>query len=116
MHRHARSGALLIIFVLALLAGAVSLTGPMTARTGTGAPAVSQANVAPHPDDDEVALTAAPASRQLTVPTLFGILGEAGRPPTARPVAGDAHSPHHGPATQRTGPRQGRAPPAITDS
>ncbi|MGH4011434.1 MAG: hypothetical protein ACRDTH_25270 [Pseudonocardiaceae bacterium] len=62
MHRHPRPGALLIIFVLALLSGAVSLAGLATALTDAGAPAVGLTNVAPHPHDDEVSRAVAPTT------------------------------------------------------
>ncbi|MGH3963395.1 MAG: hypothetical protein ACRDRY_09100 [Pseudonocardiaceae bacterium] len=115
MHRHARPGALLIFFVLVLLAGAVSFAGPATALTSPVSDAVGMANVTPHPDDDVVALAAAPATRPLTAPTLFGLLAEGAQPPTAGPASGGAHPRHDGPVAQEIGTRQDRAPPAITD-
>lgn len=115
MHRHARPGALLIFFVLVLLAGAVSLAGPATALTGPASYAVGMANVTPHPDHDMMALTAGQATRPVTAPTLFGLLAEAPRLPTAGTASCGADPRHHGPAAQETGTRQDRAPPAITD-
>ncbi|MGH3920872.1 MAG: hypothetical protein ACRDSG_17845 [Pseudonocardiaceae bacterium] len=115
MHRHARPGALLIFFVLVLLAGAVTFAGPATALTSPVSGAVGMANVTPHPDDDVVALAAAPATRHLTAPTLFGLLTEATRPPTAASASCGADSRHDRPVTQEIGTRQDRAPPAITD-
>lgn len=114
MHRHARPGTLLIL-VLALLAGAVSaVAGPPT-LTFPAVPMMSPANVAPHPNDDEVALAAAPMTQHLTAPTLFGLLTEAARPHAAGPASGGAHPRHHGPVVQQADPRQSRAPPVITD-
>ena len=112
MHRHARPGALLIIFVLVLLTGAVSLAGP-AALTSTAPSAVDLANIAPHPDDDKVA--PAPAPVHLTVPTPSGLPAEAAQRPMAGPGSGGAHPRHHGPAAQETGTWQERAPPAIAD-
>ena len=115
MHRHPRPRALLIILVLALLSGAVSLAGPATALTDTGAPAVDLTNVAPHPDDDEVSRAVAPTMQHLTAPTLLGLAAKAGQPPMAGWACGGAHPPHDEPAAQDLGTRQDRAPPAITD-
>jgi hypothetical protein len=102
--------------MLALLAGAVSVAGAATAVTGAVAPAVSQPNVTPHPDSDELSYATAPAIRHLTAPTLFGLLvGEAAPSPTTGQSSGGAHPRHHGPTAQQAGPGQVRAPPAITD-
>lgn len=61
MHRHARPGALLIIFVLTLLAGAVLQGGPASAGTGAAASTVDVT-----PQHDEVAHAATAASQQVT--------------------------------------------------
>ncbi|HZA17721.1 MAG TPA: hypothetical protein VE645_12700 [Pseudonocardiaceae bacterium] len=114
MHRPARPGALLIL-VLALLAGAVSVAGPAMAVNDVTGPAVSQPNVTPHPDNDELSYATAPAIRHLTAPTLFGLLGDAAPAPTTDQSSGGAHSRHHGPVAQEAGPGQVRAPPAITN-
>jgi hypothetical protein len=114
VHRHARPRTLLIL-VLALLAGAVSVAGPATAVTGAAAPAVSQPNVTPHPDSDELSYAIAPAIRHLTAPALFGLLGEAAPSPTTDQSSGGAHPRPQGPAAQQAGPGQVRAPPASTD-
>jgi hypothetical protein len=114
VHRPARPGALLIL-VLALLAGVLSFAGPATAVTDAAAPAVSQPNVTPHADSDELFYATAPAIRHLTAPTLFGLLGDAAPAPTTDQSSGGAHPGHHGPAAQEAGPVQVRAPPPITD-
>jgi hypothetical protein len=111
VHRHARPGALLIIFVLVLLAGAVSLAGPAAALTGATSSTVDRATIAPHPDDDKVA----PAPVHLTAPTPSGLPAEAAQRPTAGPGSSGEHPRHPGPAAQETGTWQERAPPAIAD-
>ena len=116
MHRHARPGAPLIVFVLALLACAAGLAGPVTALTAAAPNAVGLANVALPHDDEGVARAPAPATQHLTAPTLFGLAAvETAQPSTADPTAGCAHPRHHGPGARETGTRQDRAPPAITD-
>jgi hypothetical protein len=114
VHRHARPCALLIL-VLVLIAGAVNVAGPATAVTDAAALAVSQPNVTPHPDSDELSYATAPAIRHLTAPTLFGLLGEAAPPPTTDQSSGGAHPCYHGSAAPEAGPGQVRAPPAITN-
>lgn len=115
MHRHARLSTSLIIFVLALVAGALSLAGTATALNGAAGPAMSMAYVAPHPVDDEAVRAPALAPRHLSAPVPFGLPAEITRPPAAGPPSGDAHPQHHEPAVHGAGNRHGRAPPAIPD-
>lgn len=108
MHRLARPCALLVTVLLALLAGAVSLAGPATAL---GATVHSTAT----PQHEEAAHAAAPATQQLTAPAPFGLPAEAAQPPSVRPVGGTAQPSRHPTPAQRTGTRQDRAPPAVSD-